>query len=243
MCGRFVSAAPPDELARYFDVAEVAEQVLDPSFNVAPTSDVYVVVESGGVRRLDAFHWGLIPFWAKDRKVGQKMINARAETLASKGAYKRAFLKRRCIIPADGFFEWRKDPGAKRKQPMYIQRTDGEPLAFAGLWEVWKPKDTALDPSTWVHSCTIVTGEPNEVVAPIHDRMPVMLPPSAWDTWLDPTNDDLDTLGRLLVPAPAELLVAHPVSLRVNDVRNKDSALVEPFDLAAAADSGQATLL
>ena len=238
MCGRFVSASPPDELARYFDVEQVAEQVLDPSYNVAPTNDVYVVVESGGIRRLDTFHWGLIPFWAKDRKIGQKMINARADSLADKNAYKRSFQKRRCLVPADGFFEWRKEPGAKRKQPMHIARKDGEPLAFAGLWEVWRPKDTPDDEATSVRSCTIITGEPNDLVASIHDRMPVMLPPSAWDTWLDRDNDDLDTLGKLLVPAPSELLVVHPVSLRVNDVRNNDSGLVEPHEAA-----GQATLL
>ncbi len=248
MCGRFVSSSPPDELARYFDVDQVSETVLDPSFNVSPTNDVYVVVETGGVRRLDAFHWGLIPFWAKDRKVGQKMINARAETLAEKSAYKRPFQRRRCIIPADGFFEWKKVPGQKAKQPMFIHRNDGEPMAFAGLWEVWRPPApaeagadsaaAATDESTWVRSCTIVTGEPNEVVAPIHDRMPVQLPPSAWGTWLSGDVDDLEVLGQLLVPAPASLLAAHPVSLRVNDVRNKDSALIEPFD-----PDGQATLL
>jgi putative SOS response-associated peptidase YedK len=244
MCGRFVSASPPDELARYFQVEQVAEQVLEPSFNVAPTKDVYVVVESGGVRRLDTFHWGLIPFWAKDRKVGQRMINARAEGLAEKGAYKQAFLKRRCLVPADGFFEWRRNAGAKQKQPMYVRRVDDEPLAFAGLWEVWKPKETSDDPSTWVRSCTIITGEPNEVVAPIHDRMPVMLPPSAWDSWLDRDNDDLETLGQLLVPAPAELLVAHPVSPRVNNVREDDPALLEPFDPNdVSATPTQATLL
>jgi putative SOS response-associated peptidase YedK len=249
MCGRFVSASPPDELARYFDVDQVAEQVLEPSFNVAPTKDVYVIVETGGVRRLDTFHWGLIPFWAKDRKVGQKMINARAETLAEKSAYRRAFQKRRCIIPADGFFEWKKVPGQKTKQPMFIHRTDGEPMAFAGLWEVWRGDaapsapdlagDAPDDESTWVHSCTIVTGEPNEVVAPIHDRMPVQLPPSAWDTWLSRDVEDTELLGKLMVPVPASLLAAHPVSLRVNDVRQNDSALVDPFD----PDGGQATLL
>ena len=124
MCGRFVSASPPDELARYFDVDEVSETVLEPSFNVAPTNDVYVVVDTGGVRRLDAFHWGLIPFWAKDAKVGQKMINARAETLTGKPTYKRPFQKRRCLVPADGFFEWKKIPGQKTKQPMYIHRVE-----------------------------------------------------------------------------------------------------------------------
>jgi putative SOS response-associated peptidase YedK len=245
MCGRFVSASPPDELARYFDVDAVAETVLDDSFNVAPTNDVYVVVETGGIRRLDTFHWGLVPFWAKDMKVGQKMINARAETLADRNAYKHAFKKRRCLIPADGFFEWKKIPGQKAKQPMYIHRPDGEPFAFAGLWELWKPRkedgSTDDDPSSWVRSCTIITGQPNDTVAPIHDRMPVMLPPSAWAEWLAPENDDMDSLGKLLVPAPASLVTAHPVSTRVNNVRSKDSGLIEPFD--PEGESAQGTLL
>src|SRR5947199_4100393 len=128
MCGRFVSSSPPDELAKYFDVQAVAEAVHEPNYNVAPSTDVYVVVETGGVRRIDSFHWGLVPFWAKDPKTGLKMINARAEGIADKNAYKRAFKKRRCLIPADGFYEWRKVPGQKRKQPYYIERNDGEPI-------------------------------------------------------------------------------------------------------------------
>src|SRR5438552_7614518 len=139
MCGRYVSASPPDELARYFDAEAVTETAVDPSYNVTPGGDVYVVVKTGGVRRVDSFHWGLVPFWAKDPKTGLKMINARAENLADKNAYKRAFKKRRCIIPADGFYEWKKVPGRKAKQPYYFSRADGEPLAFAGLWEVWRP--------------------------------------------------------------------------------------------------------
>lgn len=238
MCGRFVSASPPDELARYFGAEQVTEEVREPSYNVAPTSDVYVVVDTGEVRRLETYHWGLIPFWAKDAKVGQKMINARADSIATKAAYKQAFKKRRCLIPADGFYEWRKDPTTNRKQPMYIARRDGEPLALAGLWEVWRPKGSE-DDDAWVRSCTIITGEPNDLVARIHDRMPVLLPPSAWDAWLDPTNDDLDSLGQLLVPAPSELLVAHPVSTRVNSARNDDPSLVEPAEPA----DGQASLL
>jgi putative SOS response-associated peptidase YedK len=231
MCGRFVSSSPPDEIAKYFAAQEVSEEALEPSFNVAPTNDVYVVVESGGVRRLDTFHWGLVPFWAKDPSAGNKMINARAETLTTKNAYKRSFAKRRCIIPADGFFEWKKIPGQKTKQPMFIHRTDGEPLAFAGLWELWRPKDAPEgDDSQLLRSCTIITGEPNEKIAKIHDRMPVMLPPSAWDTWLDPANDDLDTLGKLLVPAPADLLAVHPVSTAVNNVRVKGPELIEPVE-------------
>jgi putative SOS response-associated peptidase YedK len=233
MCGRFVSSSPPDELARYFDVEKVAEAALDPSYNVAPTNDVYVVVETGGVRRLETFHWGLVPFWAKNITAGNKMINARAETLADKNAYKRAFKKRRCIIPVDGFYEWKKVPGQKAKQPYFIQRADGEPMAFAGLWEIWRPnRDDAepADESEIVRSCTIITGPPNEKMAEIHDRMPVMLPPSAWAEWLDPENDDLETLGKLLVPAPASLITMHPVSTAVNNARSKGAELADPID-------------
>jgi putative SOS response-associated peptidase YedK len=249
MCGRFVSSSPPDELAKYFAVEEVAEQVLEPSYNVAPTQDIYVVFESGGVRQLDAFHWGLVPFWAKDPSVGNKMINARSDSVTSKNTYKRAFAKRRCLIPADGFYEWMKVPGQKAKQPMYVERTDGEPLAFAGLWELWRPKDApdqggrrvhdeepartasaSPDDSRLLRSCTIITGTPNEKVAEFHDRMPVLLPPTAWDTWLDPENHDLETLGRLLVPAPAELVEIHPVSTAVNNVRQKGPELIEPVE-------------
>jgi putative SOS response-associated peptidase YedK len=233
MCGRFVSSSPPDELAKYFDTEKVEESAIEPSYNVAPSNDVYVVVESGGVRRLDSFHWGLIPFWAKDVKTGNKMINARAETVAEKNAYKHAFKKRRCIIPADGFYEWKKIPGQKTKQPYFIERADGEPFAFAGLWEMWRPKDKEGD-SEPIRSCTIITGEPNEKMAEIHDRMPVMLPPSAWDAWLDPENDDLETLGKLLVPAPASLITMHPVSTAVNNVRSKGAELTDPYDPEAA---------
>src|SRR5580765_6785925 len=143
MCGRYVSASPPDELASYFDAAvseTVVEAPAEPSYNVAPGRDVYVVVadrDEPSVRQVDSFHWGLVPFWAKDPKTGLKMINARAEGLADKNAYKRAFKKRRCIIPADGFYEWKKVPGRKAKQPIFITRTDGEPIAFAALWELW----------------------------------------------------------------------------------------------------------
>ncbi|MGQ0616671.1 MAG: SOS response-associated peptidase [Acidimicrobiia bacterium] len=236
MCGRFVSSTPPDELARYFDVAERADRALEPSFNVAPSNDVYVVVETGAVRRLDTFHWGLVPFWAADVKTGHKMINARAETVAEKSAYRHAFKKRRCIIPADGFYEWKKVPCQKAKQPYFIHRADGEPMAFAGLWELWRPKDGEADGDA-LRSCTIVTGQPNEAVAPVHDRMPVMLPPSAWARWLDPDNDDVAALGQLLVPAPARLLRLHPVSTAVNNVRSTGAELAHPVD------AGQQSLL
>jgi putative SOS response-associated peptidase YedK len=228
MCGRFVSASAPDEIARYFDAA-APEALLEPSYNVAPTNDVYAVLDDGGVRRVGAFHWGLVPGWAKDPKVGSRMINARAETLASKNAYKPALKRRRCLIPADGFYEWKKLADAKRKQPYFAHRPDGEPLAFAGLWEVWRgPKDADGERGEALHSCTIITTTANETMAEVHDRMPVILPRSAWDAWLDPTNDDLETLGKLLVPAPAGLISLRPVSTQVNNVRNKGPELVDP---------------
>jgi len=242
MCGRFVSSSPPDELAKYFDVDAVAEQVIEPSFNVAPSNDVYVVVETGGVRRLDTFRWGLVPFWAKDPATGYKMINARAESVTDKNAYKRAFQKRRCIIPADGFFEWKKIPGQKVKQPYFIHRADGEPMAFAGLWEVWRPKDAPED-SEPLRTCTIITGEPNEKVADIHDRMPVMLPPSAWAEWLDRDNDDVETLGKFLVPAPASLYAVHPVSRAVNNVQENGPELIDPAEEPLDGGPGQDRLL
>lgn len=227
MCGRFVSSAPPDQLAAAFGAVPPAEQLLAPSWNVAPTNDVWVVLEDGDVRRVEASHWGLVPFWAKDPSVGNKMINARAETLTERSAYRNAFKKRRCIVPADGFYEWKKVPGQKHKQPFFIHRADGEPMAFAGLWEVWRPKDR---PDEELRSCTIITGPANEAVAEVHDRMPVVLPPSAWDRWLDPAEHDTGLLGQLLVPAPASLIAMHPVSTEVNYVRNKGAHLIDPVD-------------
>jgi len=238
MCGRFVSAAPPDEIAKYFSVDTTSESLLEPSYNVAPTNDIYVVVETGGLRRLETFHWGLVPMWAKDVSVGNKMINARADGLATKNAYKRAFARRRCIIPVDGFYEWKKLPGQKRKQPVYIYRADGEPLALAGLWDVWRGPER--DSEDVLRSCTIITGEPNDKIAEVHDRMPVILPPSAWAAWLDPENDDIEALAKLLVPAPDNLLEIRPVSTMVNNVRENGPELLEPVD--PDADAGDTLL-
>jgi putative SOS response-associated peptidase YedK len=234
MCGRYVSATPPDQIAAYFGT-EAPEALLEPSYNVAPTRDVYAVLSDGSTRHLDAFHWGLVPLWAKDAKIGSRMINARAETLAEKNAYKAAFKRRRCIIPADGFYEWRKDPDAPakaKKQPYFIHHPKGEPLAFAGLWEVWKGPNKDQEP---LRSCVIITTTPNEPMSAIHDRMPVILPESAWSTWLDRDIDDLELLGKLLVPAPPELTTMHTVSTDVNNVRNDGEHLIEeapPIDAA-----------
>ena len=234
MCGRFVSTSPPDEIAKYFGADAVSDVVLEESYNVAPTNDVYAVLETGGLRRVEPLHWGLVPIWAKDLKVGNRMINARGETLADRNAYKRAYRKRRCLIPADGFYEWKRQPGRTRKQPFYIHRADDEPLAFAGLWETWRGPDRSGEEV--LRSTTIVTGPPNDLMAEIHDRMPVILPPAAWGTWLDPDEDDLGTLGKLLVPAPSNLLAMHTVSTEVNNVRNKGAGLIDEVD--AATDEG-----
>ena len=199
------------------------------NYNVAPTQGVLAVYESSGERWLDTFHWGLVPFWAKDPKIGSRMINARAETIAEKNSFKRPFAKKRCIIPADGFYEWKRVEGQKRKQPMYLTTIDESPFAFAGLWEVWKDSNT-LDQDgepLELYSCTIITGEPNEKVADVHDRMPVMLPPDAWDTWLDRDNHDVEALQELLVPAPAELIQLRMVSTDVNNVRNNNPSLID----------------
>jgi putative SOS response-associated peptidase YedK len=230
MCGRFVSASTPDELARYFG-AQAPDHELEPNFNVAPTTEVYVVRSVGGHRQLATLRWGLIPFWAKDARIGSKMINARSETVVGKPAFRGALRRRRCLIPADGFYEWAKVPGHKRKQPYYIHRGDGEPLVFAGLWERWTPTDSddgdaGAGSAGPVESCTILTCGSNASIAPIHDRMPVLLAPAAWDEWLA-GSDDLDRLSGLLVPAPEGLLTLRAVAPAVNSVRNNGPELLE----------------
>lgn len=234
MCGRFVSASPPEELAAYFDAAEVVgDRVLDANYNVAPTDDVYVVLVDEGVRRLATHRWGLVPPWADDLRIGARMINARAETVAERNGFKQAFAARRCLVPADGFYEWQARLGEKRKEPMFIHRVDGEPFAFAGLWERWRSRQPEPEggAAPWVRSCSIITGAANDTVAPVHDRMPVALPRSAWATWLDPEVDDLNVLRSLLVAVPPEQVTVHPVSSRVNDVRHDGPDLVEPVAL------------
>jgi putative SOS response-associated peptidase YedK len=242
MCGRFVAATPADELAKYFD-AMVSEQLVEyedePNYNTAPTNDIYGIVETPRGRELQVFRWGLIPVWAKDMKIGSKMINARAETLTTKNAFKPAFQRRRMLVPMDGFYEWQKRSGSKTKQPMFIHRLDGEPLAIAGLWESWRDPAQS-DPNVRLHSATIITVAANETMAPIHDRMPAVLAPSAWNDWLDPDNRDMESIGALLVPAPKGLLTVEPVSIAVNNVRNNGAELIEPVDPEAepAPDSG-----
>lgn len=230
MCGRYVQASSPELLAERFSVDELRERVeaTEPDYNVTPRRDVPVVAVSEQRRVLDAVRWGLVPPWAKELKVGDRMINARAETIATKPAYRKAFQKRRCIIPADGFFEWRRRPD-RPKQPYFIHRVDREPIAFAGIWERWKDRDD--DSAPWIRSCAIVTTEANDLMRPVHNRMPVILPESAWETWLDPENEDVDSLQALLVPEAAGELALYPISTRVNRPTNNDISLLEPVEL------------
>jgi putative SOS response-associated peptidase YedK len=229
MCGRFVSTTEPAVLAERFEAAEVRADDQGRRYNVAPTDAVYAVAEGkDGTRRLGTFKWGLVPFWAKDPKVGSRMINARMETLASK--FTRTLERRRCIIPADGFYEWqhREEGDTRPKQPFFIHRKDGEPMAFAGLWEVWHdPDHPDAEP---LRTCSIITTDANQVVARTHDRMPVMLPPEAWKGWLDVDQHDLDAVQALLVPAPAAELEVYPVHPHVNSVKNDGPHLVEPLE-------------
>ena len=237
MCGRFVSASAPEDIARYFAVDVFVEpegdaaregDVPHANYNVAPTTDVHVVYTEDGLRRLDEFRWGLVPSWAKGLAVGNRMINARSETVAEKSAFKRSFERRRCIVPADGFYEWKAISGQKAKQPYFISRPDGELYAFGGLWAEWRGE--VAGESVTVRSTTILTTMANEAMAEIHDRMPLMLPPTAWDEWLDPAQRDLGELGRLLVPAPSGLISIRPVSTEVNSVRNNGPHLLDEFD-------------
>jgi len=228
VCGRYVSVSSPTILAERFKVETVrvgAEP--EPNYNVTPRADVAVGAESQGERAHAPVRWGLVPSWAKDLSIGDRLINARAESVATSNAYKRAFERRRCIIPADGFYEWEKVAGRKAKRPWFIRRRDGEPLAFAGLWEVWHDPNLG-DDAPRVRSCVIITTEPNEVLARIHDRMPVVLPESAWDSWLDRDNHDVRALGKLLVPAPAGEFEAWPVSTLVNKPANNGPELLDP---------------
>lgn len=237
MCGRFVSTQTPSQLAEFFG-ASFENVELPANYNVAPTNDVYgVVADASGERRIEAFHWGLVPSWAKDTKIGSKMINARAETVAEKPAFKSLLKKHRLLVPMDGFYEWKAGTadgpltkaGKPQKTPMYIHSVDGEPLAVAGLWATWRDKELGPD-APWLHSCTLITTSANGTMQPVHDRMPVFLPQRLWDQWLDPTVNDVEALQKLLVPAPDDLLTMHAVSTEVNNVRNKGDDLIAPVD-------------
>lgn len=222
MCGRFTLFVDPKDLMRMFPGFEVPAE-WTPRFNIAPTQPV-AVIPNNGQNKIEFFRWGLIPSWAKDPKIGNRMINARSETLAEKPSFRVAYRRRRCLILADGFYEWRKEPGRKAKTPMYIRLESSEPFAFAGLWEAWRAPDDQT-----ILSCTIITTAPNELVKEIHNRMPVILDPAAYDLWLDPAERSAGELDEWLRPYPAEQMLAYPISTFVNSPANDAPACIDPM--------------
>ena len=233
MCGRYALYTPIEAVARLFGVDEVHVHDIAPRYNVAPTQEVPIVrrspfpaADAAEARtapplELAPARWGLVPFWAKDPAIGNRMINARGETVAAKPAFRAAFRKRRCLVPADGFFEWQKTGDGK--QPWYIRDAGGEPMALAGLWELWDPPDGG-EP---LASCTIITTGANELMRPLHERMPVVLDAAGREAWLDPAAES-QQLKALLTPAPDGILEAWPVTRRVNSPFNEDPSVVQP---------------
>ncbi len=241
MCGRYAAAKDTAALAVEFEAVSASDVDLPPDYNVAPTKRVRLVVDRDleGVRSrtIEVGRWGLIPSWAKDPSMGSRLINARAETVATKPAFRGAFARRRCLVPADGYYEWYTptDPaapvgraGRPLKQPFYIHPSDGSSLAMAGLYEWWRdPQVAEADPEAWRLTCTIITTDATDDVGRIHDRMPMTIDHSQWSAWLDPTVG-ADAAAALLVPAATGRLDAYPVSTRVNSVRNNGPELLEP---------------
>jgi putative SOS response-associated peptidase YedK len=225
MCGRFSQQRPASELAEIFAAEPLAED-LGPRWNVAPTDEAYVVVQREDRRAIVAYRWGLIPHWADRAKVASRMFNARSESLGRSPAFADALRRKRCLVPVDGFYEWRRI--GSRRQPFTVGRADARPLVLAGLWAGWR--DPARD--VVVRTFTIVTTRSNEQLAGLHDRMPVVLPESAWDLWLDPGLADPGELQGLFEPTDEVALRIEPVADLVNNVRNDGPELIRPIDLA-----------
>jgi putative SOS response-associated peptidase YedK len=221
MCGRFTLQIPPELLAEMFGLPEIP--VFPARYNIAPTQLVAVIRQTGDGRNSFMFmEWGLIPSWAKDPGIGSRMINARCETAADKPAFRYPLRHRRCIVPASGFYEWQSDGG--KKTPLYVHLKGGSPLCFAGLWEEWQSPERET-----VRSCTILTTSANELIAPLHDRMPVILPPQAYAPWLDHETTDPEKLKQLYRPCPADLMELWPVSPLVNSPRTDSPELITPL--------------
>jgi putative SOS response-associated peptidase YedK len=219
MCGRFAFYSPHEAVARLFGVAEAPG--IEPRYNIAPTQFVAAVREAGGPREVAMLYWGLVPSWAKEKSIGARMINARSETLGEKPSFRNAYKRRRCLVLADGYYEWQRSGSIK--QPYFISFAGGEPFGMAGLWERWRDAGSG----ELLESCCIVTTSPAPAVAHVHDRMPVIVPPDGYDEWLDPDNAATDRLARLLAPSTAPGLQARPVSRSVNDARNQGAGLIE----------------
>jgi putative SOS response-associated peptidase YedK len=223
MCGRFVLMSPGKSLASHFRLAEEPE--LEPRYNIAPTQSVPVIKNKPGAlsRELKLFRWGLVPFWAKDASIGARIINARSESVAEKPAFRTPFKNRRCLVPADGFYEWKRS--GRLKQPYFFHMADGRVFAFAGLWDHWVGPDDRT-----IESVTLLTAEANELVAPVHERMPVILAEQDYDLWLDTTVKKPELLKPLLRAYPAGDMHRYPVSSRVNKPDGSGADLIEPHE-------------
>jgi putative SOS response-associated peptidase YedK len=248
MCGRYASSRRPEDLVEEFEIDRVeVKETLQPDYNVAPTKSVYAGVQrppkdqdEGAAQQQErqrrVLRWGLVPFWAKDPAIGNRLINARMETVDEKPAFRRAFATRRCLLPADGYFEWyateqRTKAGKPVKQPFFIHPADGGVLAMAGLYEIWRDPTRDEDgPERFRWTCTVLTTTAEDAVGHIHDRMPLLVEPERYAVWLDPTLSEPEDLKRLLVPAAPGRLEAYPVSTQVNNVRNNGPELLEPLE-------------
>jgi putative SOS response-associated peptidase YedK len=270
MCGRYAASANPEELVEEYEIDEVFAGVPGPDFNVAPTVAVPAVLErrrrsedgrreddtaatgSPVTRRLTPLVWGLVPSWAKDRSIGSRLINARLETVADKPAFRKAFAARRCLLPADGYYEWYTSEAATqvlgrtvkaKKQPFFIHRADGGRLAMAGLYEIWRdPGKDAEDDTAWLRTCTVITTQATDAVGHIHDRMPMVVARDAWDDWLNPELTDPEAALRLLAVTQPDELEVYAVSTAVNSVQNNEPSLLDPLPLEPA-DPGASTVV
>ena len=259
MCGRYATSASPQHLMEEFEVDDVFDGLPGPDYNVAPTVAVPAIFErrakdTGEVRRrLAPLVWGRVPSWAKDPSIGSRMINARLETVAEKPAFRRAFSARRCLLPADGFYEWyAAEPGAPtgrgkgkpRKQPFFIHRADGGLLVMAGIYEIWRdPHSDPSDDSAWLRTCSVITTQATDAAGHIHDRMPMVITREAIEDWLDPTITDPERALELLAVTEAAALEAYAVSTDVNSVENNNPSLIEPLTAEPESRHDQETLI
>ena len=223
MCGRFVQYSPVETVQQIFNIGTVSFEVI-PNYNVAPTQKILTIIKHDNENKLEKLNWGLVPFWAKDVTIGSRMINARAETVSQKPSFRNAFRKRRCLIPADGFYEWKGEKG--NKQPYYVFIPSGEPFAFAGLWETW----TGKDEESVYKSCTIITTAASESIREIHHRMPVILDSDFYEKWLNAEIQDPKELEIILQDGLIHDMKYYPVSTLVNSVKNNDPNCIKPID-------------
>lgn len=223
MCGRFGLTRPEALELERFGIADLPPLV--PRYNIPPSSDILVVRERKGVTEAEMIRWGLVPSWARDPSIGNRMANVRSDTALEKSSFRNAMQKRRCLIPADVFYEWQDVPGQKRRKPYAVAMLAGEPFALGGLWEAWREKDSG----EWLITCAILTTEPNELLETVHDRMPVIIAPEQYEAWIDPSTTVAD-VRRLVASYPSSAMRTWEVSLLVNDPKTDDARVIAPVD-------------